>query len=874
MAEPKERAELLETVTGTEIYSRLGVAAFKRASDVESQISVLQERLTATRVLDDDVRAALEAELVRSASAAAAAEVETHTIAHLIARAEATARADALDLEQREASRRAQLAQDDELQARRRRNHSAERLAQVTPAVVEYERAIRTRDAPQAKWIEAKARAQNAADVVRVAKARHQETTQAAGQARERAARSRETLRTLVAPLGLSLDDDVAARLLARRNALVALMEARDVALGAAVIATAADEECTRAAQALAVLDEQAATWEARARALLPATLALADFDDATATVATAVVQAAAAEVQRLQTAIDVRTELVGRLQETMALEAHRQALQAARAALVDGEPCPVCGSAAHPARHIDDDVHDDGGDGAGREKGAPDDALNRLVAREHETLRELHAARAGHEARIASVGARASQREGRAVLSLPESLAERQAMLARLDEAAPVVRRVHEAITTRATAGAALEAARAAHAAQLVVRDAAAARVEAATIDVDASDADVARGPTERLHSHVQTLKAQALEWGRTRQQVADDDAALAACARAEVDAERALERADADEKSAQAVADAHHEAVRVANDDVAAAAAALVALGAGDDVDAFVAELRAASVGAETVWQRAAAMAREADVARATSRERAQEHAERLARLGGSLRGDDGVDVASLPAALTSARLRVERCRDEAAAAKARLTHDELARVERQRLADELERVRADGEAWRSVSSVIGSADGNRFRQFAQGLTLDALVSHANEHLVVLAPRYRLRRTKSEHHRHDLDLVIIDAESGFDVRSTNTLSGGERFLVSLALALGLSSLSANEGARGRVESLFIDEGFSALDQETLDVALSAFDALRQTGRQIGVISHVPLLVERIGAQVRVVPIGGGASRVEIDAA
>jgi exonuclease SbcC len=66
----------------------------------------------------------------------------------------------------------------------------------------------------------------------------------------------------------------------------------------------------------------------------------------------------------------------------------------------------------------------------------------------------------------------------------------------------------------------------------------------------------------------------------------------------------------------------------------------------------------------------------------------------------------------------------------------------------------------------------------------------------------------------------------------------------------------------------------LFIDEGFSALDQETLDVALSAFDALRQTGRQIGVISHVPLLVERIGAQVRVVPIGGGASRVEIDAA
>ena len=222
----------------------------------------------------------------------------------------------------------------------------------------------------------------------------------------------------------------------------------------------------------------------------------------------------------------------------------------------------------------------------------------------------------------------------------------------------------------------------------------------------------------------------------------------------------------------------------------------------------------------------------------------------------------------------------LRIEqatstRARDDAvrlaADLRARLHHDDGLRARDSALAADLERHREQTAVWTELSSLIGSADGARFRHFAQGLTLDALILHANAQLTLLAPRYRLQRTNSAQQRHDLDLVVVDVESGDEMRSTATLSGGESFLVSLALALGLSSLSTNEGARGRVESLFIDEGFSALDQETLDIALSAFDALRQTGRQIGVISHVPLMVDRLGAQVRVVPMGGGASRVEV---
>jgi exonuclease SbcC len=101
-----------------------------------------------------------------------------------------------------------------------------------------------------------------------------------------------------------------------------------------------------------------------------------------------------------------------------------------------------------------------------------------------------------------------------------------------------------------------------------------------------------------------------------------------------------------------------------------------------------------------------------------------------------------------------------------------------------------------------------------------------------------------------------------------GDEVRSVHSLSGGESFLVSLALALGLASLASE---RVQVESLFIDEGFGALDAEALDMAIASLDTLYSLGRQVGVISHVPTLVERIGIQVRVEAQGGGRSRVRV---
>jgi exonuclease SbcC len=210
--------------------------------------------------------------------------------------------------------------------------------------------------------------------------------------------------------------------------------------------------------------------------------------------------------------------------------------------------------------------------------------------------------------------------------------------------------------------------------------------------------------------------------------------------------------------------------------------------------------------------------------------------------------------------------ARAEVEAHRAAAALSKARLDQDAEARRRYGAEAQALEERRRAAEVWKTLHELIGSADGKRFKVFAQSLTLDALLLHANAHLQDLARRYRLMRVPG----YDLDLQVVDQDMGDEMRGLASLSGGESFLVSLALALGLASLSSETT---QVETLFIDEGFGTLDPETLEVALATLDALQATGRQVGVISHVSGLAERIGVQVRVVKQGGGRSRLVVQA-
>jgi exonuclease SbcC len=204
------------------------------------------------------------------------------------------------------------------------------------------------------------------------------------------------------------------------------------------------------------------------------------------------------------------------------------------------------------------------------------------------------------------------------------------------------------------------------------------------------------------------------------------------------------------------------------------------------------------------------------------------------------------------------------------ELASSQQQLTAHELALhlddTRRQQLADMqagLAQQMATTRTWEQLNELIGSATGNKFRNFAQQFSLDVLLSYANLHLADLSRRYVLQRVSDS-----LALLVMDQDIGNELRSVHSLSGGESFLVSLALALGLASLSS---CRIKVESLFIDEGFGSLDAESLRIAMGALDNLQAQGRKVGVISHVQEMTERIGILVQVERCTGGQSKVMV---
>ena len=159
-----------------------------------------------------------------------------------------------------------------------------------------------------------------------------------------------------------------------------------------------------------------------------------------------------------------------------------------------------------------------------------------------------------------------------------------------------------------------------------------------------------------------------------------------------------------------------------------------------------------------------------------------------------------------------------------------------------------------------WRALHELIGSSDGKKYRLFAQSLTFNQLVQQANRQLQNMSDRYLLKQTDDA----PLQLDVIDQYQGGTVRSAKNLSGGESFIVSLALALGLARMSSKTT---RIDSLFLDEGFGTLDEDALDVALNALASLQQEGKLIGVISHVAALKERISTQIKVEPKHNGHS-------
>jgi exonuclease SbcC len=219
---------------------------------------------------------------------------------------------------------------------------------------------------------------------------------------------------------------------------------------------------------------------------------------------------------------------------------------------------------------------------------------------------------------------------------------------------------------------------------------------------------------------------------------------------------------------------------------------------------------------------------------------------------------------DASVLQETLTQVLQELELTNEALSNLKLELLRDDDRLLTSESLRVAIEKQSGVSKVWSQLSDLIGSADGKKFRNFAQQYTLDILLGYGNRHLQDLSRRYRLQRIKDT-----LGLLVVDQDMGDEVRSVHSLSGGESFLVSLALALGLASLSSH---RVKVESLFIDEGFGSLDVESLRVAMDALDNLQALGRKVGVISHVHEMTERIGTRVKVVRQAGGHSQILVE--
>jgi exonuclease SbcC len=244
---------------------------------------------------------------------------------------------------------------------------------------------------------------------------------------------------------------------------------------------------------------------------------------------------------------------------------------------------------------------------------------------------------------------------------------------------------------------------------------------------------------------------------------------------------------------------------------------------------------------------------------------------------RLGGSLdterkriaalreaKAAEGEAVAGLESNIEALQSAIEEIVRSIDRLEGQLQADQINREQHAPKAAQLEQDRKRLHVWRQLQGLIGSADGAKFRRYAQGISLDLLLRNGNEHLKGLSDRYRLQRQSGE----ELELRIEDLYQAGATRPMASLSGGESFLASLALALGLADLA---GRNVRIDSLFIDEGFGALDAETLDLAISTLETLRQDNKTVGVISHVDLLKERIGTRIVVEKHSGGTSILRI---
>ena len=585
---------------------------------------------------------------------------------------------------------------------------------------------------------------------------------------------------------------------------------------------------------------EQLATLEQRAAAHTAAQTALAAAEKHAAA---ARENSARADVARKKTETALAAHLQGRLLREYRAEkdnilrelAYHQRiadLEQQRAHLHDGEPCPLCGATEHPY--------------ASELPAQPDDLTARLETldtyiKRAETLGEQH-----ENAQRALASAREKQQQTENTLALAAEKARNSAVHA---EQHAALQQTHAQTLAARQALLANRDPDAEETAQQHAIAEAEAAMEKARDTYQTAQTAAAANQQQRAQLHAR-LTAQQQELQTAEKQFA---AALGMCS--EIAAPSPAGRSPQRGRDGEGV------------DDVPCAPK-ISTFSISDHPHSNTSSRAATTFPDETAWQAARlpaatreALARQAaalDQQTLTLHTRQQDRAARFATL--TAQSADDPDTATLQARQEADEHTRQQHQQTLAANQHRLAEHERARERLAAQQQAIAKQAAETRRWQNLHELIGAADGKKYRNYAQSLTFASVIAQANRQLVQLSDRYLLTADPAR----PLELNIIDNYQGGETRSAKNLSGGESFIVSLALALGLAQMS---GENMQIDTLFLDEGFGTLDEETLDSALETLAQLRTHGKHIGIISHVAALTERIATRIQITPQNGGNS-------
>ena len=587
---------------------------------------------------------------------------------------------------------------------------------------------------------------------------------------------------------------------------------------------------------------EQLATLEQSAAAHTAAQTALAAAEKHAAA---ARENSARADVARKKTETALAAHLQGRLLREYRAEkdnilrelAYHQRiadLEQQRAHLHDGEPCPLCGATEHPY--------------ASELPAQPDDLTARLETldtyiKRAETLGEQH-----ENAQRALASAREKQQQTENTLALAAEKARNSAVHA--EQHAVLQQTYAQTLAARQALLANRDPDAEETAQQRAIAEAEAA-MEKARDTCQTAQTAAAANQQQRAQLHAR-LTAQQQELQTAEQQFA---AALGMCS--EIAAPSPAGRSPQRGRDGEGV------------DDVPCAPK-ISTFSISDHPHSNTSSRAATTFPDETAWQAARlpaatreTLARQAaalDQQTLTLHTRQQDRAARLASL--TAQSTDDPDTATLQARQEADEHTRQQHQQTLAANQHRLAEHERARERLAAQQQAIAKQAAETRRWQNLHELIGAADGKKYRNYAQSLTFASVIAQANRQLVQLSDRYLLTADPAR----PLELNIIDNYQGGETRSAKNLSGGESFIVSLALALGLAQMS---GENMQIDTLFLDEGFGTLDEETLDSALETLSQLRTHGKHIGIISHVAALTERIATRIQITPQNGGNSTI-----